>query len=141
MVSQAIANGGVLVHPHEVATVRGADGSVLEDHTDPDSRRVMSERTARQLRDAMQTVVEEGTGTNAQLSGLTVGGKTGTAQHGVHNSGEPYAWFTSWAQDGDGHQVAVAVVVTHSDTPRGKISGNGLAAPVAADMISAALGG
>jgi peptidoglycan glycosyltransferase len=141
MVSQAIANGGVLVHPHEVATVQDADGSVVEDHTDPDSRRVMSADTAAQLRDAMRTVVEKGTGTNAQLPGLTVGGKTGTAQHGVHNSGEPYAWFTSWAQDGDGHRVAVAVVVTHSDTPRASISGNGLAAPVAADMISAALGG
>jgi cell division protein FtsI/penicillin-binding protein 2 len=141
MVSQAIANGGVLVHPHEVATVRAADGSVIEDHTDPGSRRVMSADTAAQLRDANPTHHHHPTPTNPQHPPHTHRAKTGTAQHGVHNSGEPYAWFTSWAQDGDGHQVAVAVVVTHSDTPRDRISGNGLAAPVAADMISAALGG
>jgi peptidoglycan glycosyltransferase len=141
MVSQAIANGGVLTSPHMVSEVRAADGDVLENHQDPDSERVLDEDTAGQLADAMRTVVEEGTGSNAHIPGLTVGGKTGTAQHGVDNSERPYAWFTSYAEGPDGEQVAVAVVVEDADVPRSEISGNGLAAPVARAMMSAALQG
>lgn len=56
----------------------------------------------------MQTVVDKGTGSNAKIGGLTVGGKTGTARHGVDNSGTPYPWFVSYAEDGQGRQVTVA---------------------------------
>ncbi|WP_248843864.1 penicillin-binding transpeptidase domain-containing protein, partial [Streptomyces albus] len=102
MVSQAIANGGELVDPHMVSRVQDSSGHTLESFEDPDSHRVMSQDTASQLRSAMRTVVEKGTGSNAQIDGMTVGGKTGTAQHGVDNSGTPYAWFTSYAQNADG---------------------------------------
>ncbi len=141
MVSQAIANGGVLHSPHMVSEVRSADGEVLESHQDPESERVLSEEDAAQLADAMQTVVEEGTGGNAEIPGLTVGGKTGTAQHGVNNEARPYAWFTSYAEGPAGDQVAVSVVIEDADVPRSEISGNGLAAPVARAMMSAALQG
>jgi cell division protein FtsI/penicillin-binding protein 2 len=87
----------------------------------------------------MQTVVDKGTGSNAKIDGLTVGGKTGTAQHGVDNSGTPYAWFVSYAQDSSGKQVAVAVVVEDSNAARNEVSGNGLAAPIAQAMMKAAL--
>ena len=50
------------------------------------TKRIVSSSTAEQLRSAMETVVEEGTGSNARMSGATVGGKTGTAQHGENNS-------------------------------------------------------
>ncbi|MEU2081956.1 penicillin-binding protein 2 [Streptomyces albus] len=140
MVSQAIANGGELVDPHMVSRVQDSSGHTLESFEDPDSHRVMSQDTASQLRSAMRTVVEKGTGSNAQIDGMTVGGKTGTAQHGVDNSGTPYAWFTSYAQNADGKQVAVAVVVEDSDAARAEVSGNGLAAPIAKKMMRAALG-
>jgi cell division protein FtsI/penicillin-binding protein 2 len=88
----------------------------------------------------MQTVVAKGTGTNAQIPGVTVGGKTGTAQHGENNSQVPYAWFTSYGKSGStGKEVAVAVVVEQSDAARSEVSGNGLAAPVARAMMQAAL--
>jgi cell division protein FtsI/penicillin-binding protein 2 len=88
----------------------------------------------------MQTVVDEGTGSNAQISGATVGGKTGTAQHGENNSKTPYAWFTSYAKsDSSDEEVAVAVLVEQSDAARSEVSGNGLAAPVAKAMMQAAL--
>lgn len=141
MVSQAIANDGVLASPHMVSEVRAADGDVLESHRNPDTERVLSEETAGQLADAMRTVVEEGTGSNARIPGLTVGGKTGTAQHGVNNAARPYAWFTSYAEGPGGEQVAVSVVIEDADVPRSEISGNGLAAPVARAMMSAALQG
>ncbi|MFE1500260.1 penicillin-binding transpeptidase domain-containing protein, partial [Streptomyces albidoflavus] len=92
---------------------------------------------------AMRTVVDEGTGTNAAIAGVEVGGKTGTAQHGENNSKTPYAWFTSYAKapsDGKpGKQVAVAVMIEDSGAARSEVSGNGLAAPVARKMMAAAL--
>ncbi|MGW0184826.1 peptidoglycan D,D-transpeptidase FtsI family protein [Streptomyces sp. NPDC003362] len=143
MVSAAIANGGKLVEPHMVSQITDHGGGVLEDYDDNVSaEEIVSSDTAEQLQSAMQTVVEEGTGSNAQISGATVGGKTGTAQHGENNSKTPYAWFTSYAKsDSSDREVAVAVVVEQSDAARSEVSGNGLAAPVAKAVMEAALKG
>ncbi|MGW2935903.1 peptidoglycan D,D-transpeptidase FtsI family protein [Streptomyces sp. NPDC001156] len=143
MVSAAIANDGRLVSPHMVSQITDGGGDVLSNYDDSaGTKRIVSSSTARQLRSAMQTVVEQGTGTNAQIAGATVGGKTGTAQHGENNSKTPYAWFTSYAKsDSDGKEVAVAVMVEQSDAARSEVSGNGLAAPVARAMMRAALKG
>ncbi|MBZ9642170.1 penicillin-binding protein 2 [Streptomyces sp. PSKA30] len=139
MVSAAIANDGKLVSPHMVSQITDSSGDVLQDYDDNAStEEIVSSSTAEQLQSAMQTVVEEGTGTNAQISGATVGGKTGTAQHGENNSKTPYAWFTSYGK-ADGKEVAVAVVVEQSDAARSEVSGNGLAAPVAQAVMEAAL--
>ncbi|MFJ9906485.1 peptidoglycan D,D-transpeptidase FtsI family protein [Streptomyces sp. NPDC101152] len=139
MVSAAIADGGKLVSPHMVAQITDSGGDILKNYDDSTSaKRIVSSSTAAQLQSAMQTVVDQGTGTNARIPGVTVGGKTGTAQHGENNSQTPYAWFTSYAKAG-GKQIAVAVVVEQSDAARSEVSGNGLAAPVAKAMMQAAL--
>ncbi|MGW2828987.1 peptidoglycan D,D-transpeptidase FtsI family protein [Streptomyces sp. NPDC001286] len=139
MVSAAIANGGKLVSPHMVSQITDGGGDVLKNYDDSaGTKEIVSSSTAEQLQSAMQTVVEKGTGTNAQISGVTVGGKTGTAQHGENNSQTPYAWFTSYGE-ADGKEVAVAVVVEQSNAARSEVSGNGLAAPVAKAMMQAAL--
>lgn len=141
MVSAAIANGGELVSPHMVAQTTDADGNVLKDYGDSTTTdRIVSKSTAEQLQSAMRTVVEDGTGVNARISGATVGGKTGTAQHGENNSKTPYAWFTAYGKsDSSDKEIAVAVVVEQSDAARSEVSGNGLAAPVAAAMMKEAL--
>ncbi|WP_055491920.1 penicillin-binding protein 2 [Streptomyces sp. TP-A0356] len=140
LVSAAIANGGRLVSPHMVSQISDGNGDVLQNYDKPGSRQIVSSSTAAQLQSAMQTVVQQGTGTNAQIPGVTVGGKTGTAQHGENNSKTPYAWFTSYAKSGgNGKEVAVAVMVEQSDAARSEVSGNGLAAPVARAMMQAAL--
>ncbi|MEU2064464.1 penicillin-binding transpeptidase domain-containing protein [Streptomyces sp. NPDC013455] len=141
MVSATIANGGKLVSPHMVSQITDSGGDVLQDYDDAaDTEEVISSSTAEQLQSAMRTVVKDGTGTNALIDGVTVGGKTGTAQHGENNSKTPYAWFTSYAKsDGNGKEVAVAVMVEQSDAARSEVSGNGLAAPVARAMMQAAV--
>ncbi|MEU1148285.1 peptidoglycan D,D-transpeptidase FtsI family protein [Streptomyces sp. NPDC005863] len=141
MVSAAIANGGELVKPHMVSQISDADGNVLEKYDDAEAQRVMDESTAEGLQSAMRTVVDKGTGSNAKIPGATVGGKTGTAQHGEKNSKTPYAWFTSYAKGGDGKEVAVAVMIESSSAARDEVSGNGLAAPIAKAMMQAALKG
>ncbi|MEU6066355.1 penicillin-binding transpeptidase domain-containing protein [Streptomyces sp. NPDC047082] len=141
MVSAAIANGGKLVSPHLVSQITDSGGDVLQNYDDgTDSKEIVSSSTAEQLQSAMETVVKDGTGTNALIDGVTVGGKTGTAQHGENNSKTPYAWFTSYGKsDSNGKEVAVAVMVEQSDAARSEVSGNGLAAPVAKAMMQAAL--
>jgi peptidoglycan glycosyltransferase len=140
MVSSALANDGLLAAPHMVSKVVNGNGDTLQSYKDGDTTRIVSSSTAEQLRSAMQTVVTSGTGTNARVAGAEVGGKTGTAQHGVDNSATPYAWFTSYAKNKTtGHEVAVAVVVEDSNAARAEVSGNGLAAPVAQKMMAAAL--
>ncbi len=102
----------------------------------------MRPATAARMKELMAGVVEEGTGTNAAIPGALVGGKTGTAQHGIGNAGVPYAWFVSWAQAEDAlePQVAVAVVVEDASADRGEISGGGDAAPIAREVMRAVLG-
>ncbi|MFD3587166.1 peptidoglycan D,D-transpeptidase FtsI family protein [Streptomyces sp. NPDC058683] len=140
MVSAAIANDGKLVSPHMVSQITDSGGDLLKNYDDAGTEQIVSSGTAQQLQSAMQTVVEQGTGTNAQIDGVTVGGKTGTAQHGENNSKTPYAWFTSYGKsDSTGKEVAVAVLVEQSDAARSEVSGNGLAAPVAKAMMQAAL--
>ncbi|MET9447694.1 peptidoglycan D,D-transpeptidase FtsI family protein [Streptomyces cinerochromogenes] len=141
MVSATIANGGKQVSPHMVAQITDSGGDTLKNFDDSaDTEEIISSTTAEQLQSAMRTVVKDGTGTNALIDGATVGGKTGTAQHGENNSKTPYAWFTSYAKsDSNGKEVAVAVMVEQSDAARSEVSGNGLAAPVAKAMMQAAL--
>ncbi|KRV47345.1 penicillin-binding protein [Wenjunlia vitaminophila] len=140
MVAAAIANDGKLMKPYLVQQLVAPNLNVIE-QTDPSKMSdAVSPETAQKLQQMMENVVERGTGTNAKISGVTVGGKTGTAQHGVDNSGNPYAWFISYAKTDDGSPVAVAVVVEDaSGTARDDIAGGRLAAPIAKDVMQAVL--
>ncbi|MFB8036237.1 peptidoglycan D,D-transpeptidase FtsI family protein [Streptomyces sp. NPDC056004] len=141
MVASAVANGGDLRYPHLVDRTTTHSGSTVHQNGSRTYHRAMNPRTAMQLREMMVDVVDNGTGSNAAIDGVTVGGKTGTAQHGVDNSGLPYAWFISWAQAPDSAQpaVAVAVVVEDAAANRADISGGGSAAPIARSVMEAAL--
>ncbi|GGY78590.1 peptidoglycan D,D-transpeptidase FtsI family protein [Streptomyces nitrosporeus] len=143
MVASAVANGGELRRPHLVDRITDHDGRTVRREGSDEYREAMEPSTARQLQRMMVDVVENGTGTRAAIDGVRVGGKTGTAQHGVDNTGTPYAWFISWAQDpGSGDPaVAVAVVVEDAAAKRADVSGGGNAAPIARAVMEAALGG
>ncbi|MFD0305117.1 penicillin-binding transpeptidase domain-containing protein [Streptomyces sp. NPDC127119] len=141
MVAAAVANYGSVRTPHLVERTTTADGDTVSAAPQHTLRRAMNPATAVRLRELMTDVVEKGTGTNAAIPGATVGGKSGTAQHGIHNSGTPYAWFISWAQADDTMEpaVAVAVVVEDAAADRGDISGGGDAAPIARAVMEAVL--
>ncbi|HET6857335.1 MAG TPA: penicillin-binding transpeptidase domain-containing protein [Streptomyces sp.] len=141
MVAAAVANDGDLNSPYLVDRTTTSDGDDVSRSGTESLHQAMEPSTAMALQRMMVDVVEEGTGGNAAIPGVTVGGKTGTAQHGIDNSGTPYAWFISWAQkDGDGRPaVAVAVVVEDASADRADISGGGSAAPIARAVMEAAL--
>ncbi|WP_432572256.1 peptidoglycan D,D-transpeptidase FtsI family protein [Kineococcus sp. SYSU DK005] len=138
MISAAIANDGVVMQPNLIANVRDDDSlDVVEEPSPRELGRAVSSGTAATLQDMMRAVVESGTGTRARIDGVDVGGKTGTAQRGAGQT--PYAWFTSWAQQGD-RQVAVAVVIEDGGSVDSAYGGR-LSAPVAKRVMEAALGG
>ncbi len=137
MTSATIANDGVRMAPYLVQTVRNADLTVV-DQTEPTSLgRSISATTAAELTEMMQVVVDSGTGTAAQISGVPVAGKTGTAQ--TTADAAPHAWFTAFAP-ADNPQVAVAVVVEHGGDLGNEATGGQVAAPIARQVILAALG-
>ncbi|GHF26355.1 MULTISPECIES: peptidoglycan D,D-transpeptidase FtsI family protein [Streptomyces] len=139
MVASAVANNGKLMEPYMVDKLRAPNLNVIEQHKPKEMSQPLSAANAQKLQSMMETVVQNGTGTAAQIDGVKVGGKTGTAQHGVDNSGNPYAWFISYAKTDNGSPVAVAVVIEGSDTTRDDIAGGKLAAPIAKSVMEAVL--
>lgn len=136
MVAAGIANGGTVMRPYVVDELRAPDLSVL-DKTDPEPfRDAISSSTARDLTQMMVEVVDQGTGTTAQIPGIKVAGKTGTAQSEADRPN--YAWFVSFAP-ADNPQVAVAVLVEDAGVANDAISGSGLAAPIAKSVMEAVI--
>jgi peptidoglycan glycosyltransferase len=95
---------------------------------------VMSPSTAAQVTQMMKTVVDEGTGTPAQLGNISVAGKTGTAQVGTVGSNLTQPWFIGFAPVQD-PKVAVAVTIERS---QGGFGGT-VAAPIAKQVIQTLL--
>ncbi|MEJ5946747.1 penicillin-binding protein 2 [Pseudokineococcus basanitobsidens] len=142
MTTAAIADDGVLLQPQMVDAVRAEDLSVVEDPSPVELGRAVSEETAEQLTQMMELVVEDGTGTAAQISGVDVAGKSGTAevgdQDGDGEAEDPHAWFTAFAP-ADDPQVAVAVVVENGGDAGSEASGGRTAAPVARQVMEAVI--
>ncbi|AYN40407.1 penicillin-binding protein 2 [Streptomyces dangxiongensis] len=140
MVASAVANDGKLMKPYMVDSLQSPYLDPVAKTQPEELSRPLSPENAQILQSMMETVVEKGTGTRAKIDGAVVGGKTGTAQHGVENSENPYAWFISYAKLSDhSSPVAVAVVIEDEGANRDDISGGGLAAPIAKDVMKAVI--
>ena len=124
------------MNPYLVSMVQAPDLKPLETHKPEVLSTPLTPEHADEMQEMMVDVVENGTGTNAQISGVEVGGKTGTAQSDPKR--KPFAWFTSFAPRDD-PKVAVAVVVEDADIPRDDIAGGRVAAPIAKAVMEAAL--
>ena len=131
-VAAAVANGGELMEPRLWSKVIDSDGR--EETLEPERQsRVMSEETAETLNEMMQDVVSEGTGTAGALSGISVAGKTGTAEIDIENEINQ-AWFIGFAP-ADDPQIAVAATVERTSGQGGTV-----AAPIAKAVMEALLG-
>ncbi|WP_328681330.1 penicillin-binding protein 2 [Streptomyces sp. NBC_01261] len=140
MVASAVANDGKLMKPYMVDKLQSSNLDTIAQTEPEELSQPLSSKNAQILQSMMETVVEKGTGTSAKIPGVTVGGKTGTAQHGENNSENPYAWFLSYAKNADGSSpVAVAVVIEDDKANRDDISGGGLAAPIAKSVMEAVI--
>lgn len=142
MVSAAIGNSGVLMQPTLVRRIEdersdelasfGSRPLVLPGQS---NAQAVSQQTAARLRDMMVSAVASGTGQAAAIDGVSVAGKTGTAQHG---DGPPTVWFTGFAPAED-PRVAVAVVVEEGGGVGDEATGGRIAAPIARAVMEAVL--
>jgi peptidoglycan glycosyltransferase len=136
MVSAGIANKGTVMKPYLVKDTRSSNLDLI-DQTQPEQlSQAVSPAVAAALTRMMVTVVQSGTGTPAQIPGIQVAGKTGTAQH--VKGGNPHAWFTAFAPAND-PQVAVAVVVEDGGNAGSEAYGGAVAGPIARAVIEAVL--
>jgi peptidoglycan glycosyltransferase len=138
MISAAIANGGEQMAPYLVDTVRDSSLRVVSQTTPSTLRTSVSQHTADELTSMMEGVVRSGTGTAAQIPGVTVAGKTGTAETAPGQA--PHAWFTGFAP-ADDPKVAVAVIVEHGGQQGAEGTGGATAAPIAKAVMQAVLNG
>lgn len=132
MIAAGVANDGSIMAPYLVDQVRAPDLSVV-DRTEPEEfRRAVSKEVAGQLTEMMISVVAKGSGRRAQIEGVQVAGKTGTAQ----TTGAPdHNWFIGFAP-ADDPKIAVAVFVANGGGTGGDVS-----APIARDVIQTYLEG
>ncbi|WP_193613035.1 penicillin-binding transpeptidase domain-containing protein [Nocardioides lijunqiniae] len=137
MVVAGLANGGVVKRPYIVDEVQSADLSTLEKTEDSDLSQAVSSSTAADLTQLLVSTVDNGTASPAAIPGVSVAGKTGTAQSGQDDV-PPYAWFVSFAPAED-PEVAVAVMIESADIPRGEIAGGQLGGPIAKAVMEAIL--
>lgn len=135
----AIGQAQVLATPLEMASVAATvanDGKRMEPRIsfveDPSGERAMSKRYAEELTEMMVGVVQGGTGSGANVSGLSVAGKTGTAEVDVAGKRKNHAWFICFAPAED-PVLAVAVV-----SELGGVGGE-VAAPIARQILLGAL--
>jgi peptidoglycan glycosyltransferase len=136
MVSAAIANKGTVMRPYLVKGSQNSDLDVI-DKTEPgELSQAITPDVAAALTRMMVTVVKSGTGTHAQTPGITVAGKTGTAQ--TQPGKPPHAWFTAFAP-AENPQIAVAVIVENGGKLGNEAFGGTLAAPIARQVIEAVL--
>jgi peptidoglycan glycosyltransferase len=129
MVAAGVANRGVVMEPYVVQRIRAPDGTVIRKTKPHELGRAVSRETAATLTQMMTQVVQSGTGTAAQIPGVAVAGKTGTAETGV--AGRNTVWFISFAP-ADDPKVAVAVVLEAQSGTGGE-----LAAPIAKTVLQA----
>lgn len=130
MADEAIADNGSIPRPVLVKKVTAPDGSAVKTAAEGTLYQPITATAAEQVRQAMIQVVAQGSGVLAQIPGVTIAGKTGTAETGT--GGLPHAWFICFAP-ADHPRVAVVVMVEQGG------EGATVAAPIAKQILQAAL--
>ena len=134
MVAAAIANDGVLQQPYFVEGIYNAQGERSYTASTTTISTVMDEDTAETITEMMKAVVESGTGTSAAISGITVAGKTGTAETGGDYDN---SWFVGFAP-ADNPSVVIAIVIEQG-VSSDSTDASGRAAPRAKEVLETAL--
>ncbi len=127
-VAAAVANRGRLMRPHMTSRIVDPDGRTVQRISPHVESVVMKPSTAEAVRQMMEAVVNEGTGTPAQIAGVQVAGKTGTAETQI-GTAINNVWFIAFAPASN---PKVAIAVTLKGVPG---QGAAFAAPIAREVI------
>ena len=134
----ALANGGALLQPTLVRSVREPDGDVVAGHEPRELRRVVDADVAAEITRVLAGVVRSGTGDEAALRTIDIAGKTGTSrisEGGGYASGRYVASFVGYVPADDPQLVVLAKLTD----PKSSIYGGGAAAPVSRTVVQAIL--
>ncbi len=131
MVASAIANGGVMMEPRLLQDVTSASGVNRLKFSSSIYRTALSADLAEELKSYMAAVVQSGTGKRAAVSGLTICGKTGSAESSDNGRAVTHGWFVGFIDD-EALPYAVAVLVEDVNDGDG---GGSTAAPIAGDIF------
>jgi peptidoglycan glycosyltransferase len=134
LVAAGIANGGEVPRPRLVREIISPSGGIVRSFGPDTMSDAISSTTADEVTDMMVAAVDDGTGAAAQIPGIRVAGKTGTAQtvEGVN----PHAWFICFAP-ADDPKIAVAVIVENGGSFGSEATGGAVAAPIAKAVMEA----
>ena len=132
----SLANGGEYIEPRVVKEIINSETGEKEKIEVKKGNRVISEETSKNVLSMMESVVEEGTGKNAQVQGYLVGGKTGTSEDGV-NTNKYVTSFIGVAPISD--PQVVILVTLYNPTGEGGHQGGGVAAPVGGQILGEVL--
>ncbi len=122
----AITNDGVMVKPRIVKELTDDEGNIVKSYATENIRQVISKETAQTVRDVLETVVSNGTSSNAYIKGYRVAGKTGTSEKIPRGNGKYVASFLGFAPANDPEIIGLVIL----DEPMGGVYfGGQIAAP------------
>ena len=130
----AIANDGVLLQPRIVKQITNTETGAVTENPVTEVRQVISKQTADQVKSMMESVVTEGTGRHAAVTGYSVGGKSGTSEPIYTNTDAGYV--ASFAAISPIEDTQVVILVTLYDPPKSNHQGGTLVAPVVSQMLT-----
>lgn len=133
----AIANDGVLMQPRLIKQIVNSDTGVVTNIEPVEIRQVISKDTSEKMRDLLHSVVLHGSGSNANVEGYAIGGKSGTSEPLESKADEGYV--SSFIAISPIENTQLAILVTLYDPTNGKWHGGQVAAPVVAQILSEAL--
>ncbi len=129
MITQAIANGGVLMTPYIIDHIENSGGDVIKSFAPKEYGRIIEKEHADRLCELMEEVVRDGTATRLKSDSFTAAGKTGSAEYSS-NKVMSHAWFTCFAPVQD-PEVVVTVIAEEAG------SGGQFAVPMAKSVLDA----
>ncbi len=132
MLAGAIANNGAMMEPKLLLKVTAPSGTVSKTLQSSAYKTILSKSEAEKLQDFMRSVVENGTGKRAAVSGFDVCGKTGTAEISSDKNVDTHAWFVGFMLE-DEHPLAICVVLEQAG------GGGSVAAPIAGKLLKKAV--
>ncbi len=141
MIAATVANGGQMMRPYVVQRVLDVDADIVAETAPEIWRTPITADVAAIMRDLMVGVVDRGTGSAARIEGVSVAGKTGTAQV---QSADPHAWFVGFAPADatlTQRQYAIAVLIENGGDLGSEATGGRLSAPVAQQVLSGLISG
>lgn len=122
----SLINGGTRITPHFAVGMEDSEGTVVKTYEYGQGVRILSEETSAELRYALEMVVQEGGGVNAQVEGYRIGGKTATSQTLPRSANRYISSFLGFAPADDPQILGICIIYN----PQGVYYGGTIAAPV-----------